>query len=327
MQSAYEREALGFARLAMSHWNREPSSPSFGSFDRAYWGWKKKDMPDATLQAAVALCTRLAEREGHAEAAKPLLRGFVGHLEDIQHPNGSFDQIYPYEFAPGVVHDMLGSLLGLLRSPLLAPELEPRLERVIRRALDYALSSDEKHGEIANHFAEYASELINAGHVLGEARATARGKEYLARTLALLTPGEGWFSEYDGPDAGYQTRLLAFLTRIAELTADEALWKTCEEAADFVERLLMPDDALHPMFGVRSTALVYPSGFERLAARSPRFACLAERVHASWADASTPVPSRIDFENGVRLAEDAFEAAAIRVARGAGPAEAPVSNV
>jgi hypothetical protein len=57
--------------------------------------------------------------------------------------------------------------------------------------------------------------------------------------------------------------------------------------------------------------------------RSPRFAGLAERVHTSWADASTPVPSRIDFENGVRLAEDAFEAAAIREARGAGPAEAP----
>ena len=31
------------------HPNREPASPSQGSFDRKYWGWKYKDFGDATL--------------------------------------------------------------------------------------------------------------------------------------------------------------------------------------------------------------------------------------------------------------------------------------
>ncbi|QWG14872.1 hypothetical protein KMZ29_09550 [Bradyrhizobium sediminis] len=315
MTNSYRTEALRAARIAYSYWQREAASPSFGCFDRQYWGWKKKDFADATLQAGVTLCVRLAEETGQTASLPGLLDGFVGYLERIQHRDGSFDQVYPFERTPGVVHDLLTPLIWLWRSFHLNTETRIRLETVIHRGAAYTLKSDETHGEIANHFAGYAWELINYGHTFNDAAATRFGRSYLDRTLALFNEREGWFREYDGADAGYQTRLLSFLTRIAELTGDEELWGVCGKAACFVEAMMTPDNALHPMLGVRSTALVYPSAFERLAARQPEFTTLAERIHDGWLTGKTPRPSEIDFENGIRIAEDAFEAAAIREAR------------
>ena len=303
----------------MSAWHREPSAPSFGSLDRACWGWKKKDMADATLQVGAILALRAQGVSGSTQLA-PLLDGYVDFLERIQNRDGSFDQIYPYEKAPGVVHDILSSLVWLWRSGLLSEATRGRLEAVMRRAVDYTLRSDEKHGEIANHFAQYAFELVNYGTAFGDERAIAYGRTYLERTLALFDEGEGWFREYDGADAGYQTRCVMFLSRLAELTGDEALWRVLRTAGGFLDRMTMPDGSLHPMLGVRSTALTYVSGFERLAARFPELAPLADRIHASWATGRAITPERLDFENALRIADDAFDAAELRETRLAGQA-------
>jgi hypothetical protein len=312
LSNIYRVEADRMARIALSHWQREPASPSFGCFDRQYWGWKKKDFADATLQAAVTLCVRLIATDGNVKSLPGLLDGYVGYLERIQHGDGSFDQIYPYERTPGVVYDLLTPLICIWQSPYLEPAARHQLEAIIHKSVAYALKSDETHGEIANHFAGYAWELIHYGRVFSHEAATQYGRRYLDRTLALFNEREGWFREYDGADAGYQTRLLSFLTRIAALTGDEALWGICERAAGFVDAMRMPNNALHPMLGVRSIALAYPSAFERLAARNPKLAPLAEHIHNGWMNGATPRPSEIDFENGIRIAEDAFEAATIR---------------
>ena len=216
---AYKREAFRTARFAFANWQREPASPSFGCFDRQFWGWKKKDIADAALQAAVTLVVRLAEAQDCTHSLPCLLEGYVGFLDQIQHRDGSFDQIYPNEHAPGVVHDLLSSLIWLWRSPHLDANSKRRLEAVIHRGAAYALTADEQHGEIANHFAHYAWEMLNYGRTFGHASAEAYGRKYLERTIALYRPDEGWFLEYDGADPGYQTRTLTFLAKIAEVTA------------------------------------------------------------------------------------------------------------
>lgn len=320
MHNVYREEALRFARICFANWNRDPASPSCGCFDRQYWGWKKKDMPDATFQAAIVLVLRASDREGRTEALGGLLPHYVAFLEKIQHGNGSFDQIYPNERAPGVIHDMLSSLVWLSRWPHLPADLRDRLERIMERGVSYALSSDEKHGEIANHFAQYAWELINYGIAFGRADALAYGRRYLERTLALFRPEEGWFLEYDGADAGYQTRCVSFLARIAELTNDDALWDQLERAVTFLSEISMPDGSLHPMLGVRSTALAYVSGIERVAQRFPHLRPFADRMHESWRTGKTPTPTLLDFENGLRIADDGWEAAELRERR---LAEAP----
>lgn len=313
MPDVFTREFEITARRALSMWNRDPGSPSFGSFDRAYWGWKAKDFSDATLQYGVRLAvryvTRQPDRTPDPELLDAWLDGYVAFCRQAQHADGSFDQCYPHERTPGVVYDMLSALLYVrdcthLRSARALSDLDG----IIARAVKFALSEDERHGEIANHLGSYAFELLNYGRARGDARATDRGHAYLERMLKTFDYEEGWFLEYQGPDAGYQTRTLRYLTKCADLTGDNNLWEVAERTAGFLQHILMPDGSAHPMLGTRSTALVYPSGFMRLARRAPRFLPLAALVRRGWQDERVPLPTTLDFDNAIRLADDALEA-------------------
>ena len=65
------------------------------------------------------------------------------------------------------------------------------------------------------------------------------------------------------------------------------------------------------MLGVRSTGLLYPSGFARLAAHKQEYRPLAARVRRAWETGVVPLPSKIDFDNAIRLAEDAILASLV----------------
>ncbi|HBB35139.1 MAG TPA: hypothetical protein DDZ80_22915 [Cyanobacteria bacterium UBA8803] len=308
----YLTEFNQVALQAFSMWNREPASPSFGSCDRAYWGWKKKDFSDATLQYAVKLAVEYAHVTGRTSTLPSLLEGYVDWCERIQLKDGSFDQCYPNEKTPGVIYDILSTLIYVRKSPyLVSANAQKSLDRIMERAIAFALNADEHHGEIANHIAEYAYELLYYAAHTGDDRASCKGKTYLERLLSLLEPTEGWFQEYQGPDPGYQSRTLRYLLKCAELLDEPELWRIVEQAADFVAQVLMPDGAIHPMLGTRSTALLYPSPFEILAARNEAYKGLAARVRNAWFHKLVPLPSWLDFDNAIRLADDALDAARV----------------
>jgi len=320
----YEREFEATARLAFGMWNRDPASPSYGSFDRAWWGWKFKDFPDATLQYAARLAVPYAEKAGAGSPIGEWLDAWVRFTASIQHRDGSLDQAYPYERTPGVVFDVLSTLIFVSEGPHLSPDSRGLLGRVIERAAGFAMRTDEHHGEIANHIAEYAFEFAEYARFSGDPRAGTAAGRYLARLLALFDPEEGWFQEYEGPDPGYQTRTLRYVVKLARLPGYENLWKVAEKAAEFLADLIMPDGSLHPMLGTRSTGILYPSGIEALAARDPgRFAPLARRVRTAWERGRVPLPSTIDFANAIRLADDAREAAALMTALPEAPEALP----
>ncbi len=306
----YEREFEATARLALGMWNRDPASPSYGSFDRAWWGWKFKDFPDATLQYAVRLVVPYAETKGPGSPIGEWLEAWVRFLGAIQHGDGSLDQAYPHERTPGVVFDLLSTFIGVHEGGHLSPEWRARLGRIIERAAAFAMRTDEHHGEIANHIAQYAYELAEYARFSGDPGATNAAGRYVVRLLSLFDRDEGWFREYEGPDPGYQTRTLRYVVKLARLPGYENLWEVAEKAGDFLADFIMPDGSVHPMLGTRSTGLLYPSGIEALAARdSARFGALATRVRTAWEQGLVPLPSAIDFANAIRLADDAREAA------------------
>ena len=313
LPNIYADEFERVARTAFSMWNRDPASPSYGSFDRQYWGWKYKDFSDATLQYAVRLAVEYAKHFDKTSMLPSLLDGYVTFCGNIQRRDGSFDQCYPYERTPGVVYDILSTLIYVRQSPsLISDKSRAELEDIIANAARFALRTDEKHGLIANHLAEYAYELFNFADYASDDRARSKAENYLERTLSLFEADEGWFHEYDGPDAGYQTRTLRYLAKIAALLDKPGLWDVIRKSADFVGELLMPDGSIHPMLGSRSTAIIYPSAFETLAAHDDRYRALADRVCSAWQHARVPLPSQIDFGNAIRLAHDALDAAIAR---------------
>jgi hypothetical protein len=306
----YQHEFDIVANRAWCFWNRDPASPSYGSFDRYYWGWKKRDFKDATCQYAVILAVKYARSRGIEQQLEPYLEAFVDFCAGIQHPNGSFDQSYPHERTPSTVYVILSALLYVRECPCLTNEkAKLKLDRVIERGVRFALKRDETYAQIANHIAQYAYELYNYHTRCDDMKARKRADEYIDRLLSLYQPEEGWFREYDGPDPGYQTRTLRYLTKCALLLNQPELWDVVRKAADFLEAVLMPDGSLHPMLGSRSTALLFPSSFEILAARFESYQELAVRVRKGWEKGRVPLPSALDFDNAIRLADDAKDAA------------------
>lgn len=312
MTLIYRYEARQVGKLAFSMWNRDPGSPSYGSFDRMYWGWKYKDFSDSTMQYAVRLAVEYARETGQTATLPELLEQFTRYCGSIQHADGSFDQCYPYEKSSGVFYDFLSTLIYVRTSPLLESDVaRSALDDSMARGVTFQLKTDESHGRVANHIAQYAFELINYAAYSGDDRARRRGEAYVERTLSWFDRDEGWFLEYHGADTGYQTRTMRYLAKIAELTKNESLWQTIAKAARFVEQTLMPDGSVHPMLGCRSTALLYPSAFEMLAARDERFHSLGGRVRGAWDRKRVPLPSGLDFGNAIRLGDDALDAALV----------------
>ena len=305
----YEREFRIVARQVLSAWNRDPGSPSYGSMDRPYWGWKYKDFSDSTMQYGLNLAIAYARRSGSEDAVRPWLEATVRYTAGIQWRDGSFDQCYPHEKSPGVLFDFLATLVDLHGSGLLSKWSAAELEGVIRRGVAFLLRTDERHGEVANHVAQYGFELLHYAKAFADTHAEARGREYVARTLSWFDRDEGWFKEYHGPDAGYQTRTLRYLTKAGLLYPDLNLWAIVDKAMEFMDAVMMPDGTINPLLGCRSTALVYPFSFEAAARRHARFAPLASRVRKAWEDGLVPVASSLDFGNAIRLADDAREAA------------------
>lgn len=308
-QNPYEREFRIVARQALSAWNRDPGSPSYGSMDRPYWGWKFKDFSDSTMQYGLNLAMGYACRCGSNEALKPWLEATVRYMASIQWGDGSFDQSYPHEKSPAVFYDFLATLVDLHGSQLLSKESVAILEGVLRRGVAFLLRTDEKHGEVANHVAQFGYELLHYAKAFADPRAEARGRDYLARAVSWFDADEGWFKEYHGPDAGYQTRTLRYLTKAALLFPDLNLWPVVDKAMEFLDAMVMPDGTINPLLGCRSTALVYPYSFEIAARRHPRFVPLAARIRKAWEDGLVPLPSGLDFGNAIRLGDDAREAA------------------
>ena len=276
-----------------------------GSFDRYFWGWKKKDFSDASLQYAVILAVRYAEYRQQTSQLPPLLDATIDFCGSIQHQDGSFDQSYPFERHPSVFYDLLPALLYVYQSPYIGSPQKTKLEQILEKGLKFSLNIDETYAAISNHYAQYAYDLYFYNSLFNHEKAKQKADLYMQRLLSLFHKEEGWFEEYAGPDVGYQTRTLCYLTQCARLLSSGELWNVAKTAANFLNEMLMPDGSAHPMLGSRSTALIYPSGFEQIAKEYPEFSSLAERVRYGWENGRVPLPSALDFDNAIRLAEDA----------------------
>ena len=95
--------ALARIPYLLSLQDRNPFSPTFGSFDREHWQYKKTDTPYASVQSAVLSVTILYKNKlpnNPYYKNKRVLEWIVAGLKflsKIQKRNGSFDEYYHNE--------------------------------------------------------------------------------------------------------------------------------------------------------------------------------------------------------------------------------------
>jgi len=288
MADPWRKQLLSAVPRLLSMQDRDPSSPTHGSFDRTWWGWKFSDLSAPRAQEAVlslAALWTLADAEnpchGRAEVLGWIAAG-LQFLGPLQHRDGSFDEAYPNERSWGATAFLgfaVAETLALVGSALEAADR--RLAReIVLGAARFLSNHDESHGFVANHRAAAAAALAAAAELDGGAHHGARADALLAE-LDAASSSEGWLPEYGGADPGYQSHALGYLaSAIRRRGASDEVLRRCFA---FLGWFVAPDGCFGGEYGSRNTSFWFPSGAESSGDRIPEAGALARRMRAGVA--------------------------------------------
>ncbi|MCC7140196.1 MAG: hypothetical protein IT460_17375 [Planctomycetes bacterium] len=318
----YAQRFLAEVPRVLTLLDRHRLSRTYGCLDRNHWHYRTQDFPSGMYaEYALALAhAHAADLPGSRWRGEPALREWAlaacRYAARSAHADGSCDDYYPNERALGATAFAASAVAETMR---VLDERPADLVAFARKRATWLLDRHES-GTLSNHHALVALAGARAAAVGAGDDLRARALERLAECLSWQH-AEGWFPEYEGADPGYQTLTIAFLAALREVlpSPPAALDAALERALAFAAHFLHPDGSYGGEHGSRNTCQVLPSGFERLASRSPTARYLAD----GWlAGAQAGVVGRPDDDRILcHTLGDLPVAHAARVARGAtGPA-------
>ncbi|NMC46526.1 MAG: hypothetical protein GYA52_06790 [Chloroflexi bacterium] len=275
---AVEEQITLACRRALNLQNQDVLSATCGCFDRRFWAWKLIDYPEATFQRLILpLCW-------HAQIeSEPLLRKkydqavYYGlkYAMEIQHKDGSFDQAYPHEHSFGATAFLLHPLQVAFE--YLVPTLDQvdvtNFEKGLYRAAGFLADHEERHAFISNHLAGCALALLETGNYFNEPGFISRAEDLLSQIVEKQSP-EGWYLEYEGADAGYQTLCMDYLAQFYRIKPSLSLLESLTRSVHFLSFFAHPDGTFGGEYGSRRTAVYYPGGLALLADEIPAAAGL-----------------------------------------------------
>jgi hypothetical protein len=307
MTSLYLKEALKVAPRILGSLDRNPASRTRGCFDREYWAWKMKDMPNASLQYGIYFLSLLystpdANNPYHGnERVKKWVAEALQYWMDVQHRNGSFDQCYPLEQSVGTTAYTLLAVLHAVDifSAQWSPEFREAIFVAMKKAAQFFLKHPEKYASITNHSALFAYLALRLNHDF-DIPCKRLFQEIMDKIHALQS-SDGWHAEYGGSDPGYQTQTIYYLAECYRYTHDEKLHESLSRAVQHMIFCLHPDGSFGGDYGSRNSVLYYPAGFEMLATSIPEALTVAEWMKESLSKQRCLVPDDLDLENAIRL--------------------------
>lgn len=285
--------------------DRDPTSPTAGSFDRDHWAWKFRDFPITMLQSSVlplaAVWSLNASDTRYARS--PVLLGWIeSALRAIlrrQRRNGAFDSVGPNTQDHGVTLAMAFTLATTVRTlgeAALPGELVASVRAAIRRCTDFARRSQEDYAFISNHQALFALAWRRAGEFLGDDSLGAQGDRVIQEILNRQS-SEGWYEEYGGADPGYETLGVNYLAQYQRERPSPALAQSLQRAVEFLSHFVHPDGSVGGAYGSRGTSLWFPAGFELLRGEVPMAGAIAEFVASKACGAGVVTPDTTDAHN------------------------------
>lgn len=282
--------------------DRNPFSPTAGVGDRLYWAWKLQDYPNATPQGAAHGLAQLIAAEQLPEflpiesALRRIDLMFAG-AKRITRKDGSLEEAFPNEksfcVTALIAFDILRS--ADLLEPWLGNAHTEQWRAIAAPMIDFIMRNEETHATISNHLATAVAALTR-WRGAGAASARHRAQQLLDRILAHQSK-EGWFSEYGGPDPGYETLGLTYLADVQAQSPSTDLHDALARAVKFMTYFAQPDGSFGGLIGARNTRFIVPAGLEELAATMPDAARLARFTRHAIACRSVVTLSAFDEPN------------------------------
>jgi hypothetical protein len=242
--------------------DRDPTSPTYGSFDRNAWHYKIRDFPSIILQQggyALHEAGRVPHWHRHAAAFDAIAAAGVRYWNERAVRSGAFEEYYPWEQGyPPLAFSTL-AVAKLISDGVEDPTSVAAGAKVAAGQLLARFESQAANQQVAGLAALACLRKIFPGLVDGAAFDPIRD-----RTLALQTD-EGWFVEYDGPDLGYLSVTLDCLWDLWDATRDSRYLESIRLAVGFMEPLVEIAGGSIGMHNARNTDYVVPYGLLRSA--------------------------------------------------------------
>jgi len=294
--------ALDVLPRALGLCDRNAGSTTAGCCDRAFWHYRTTDTPNARTQESGWLfaLTFVGRKGCNPYAGKPRLAEWSRQAWrfwlQARNRDGSVCEVYPYERSfcatSFTAAAFLQTVIVLGGPEDWSAELEaarPTLRWLARNAKQ----------QVANQVAASLEALAIYANLTGE----PEFHEATERRLAVLLKMRdecGFFSEYGGPDLGYQSITMATLVRTLPYLKNRSdlLPHLRAAARSYLERC--DENAVwDPVKNSRRTQFLYPSAFVALCPEFlHRITLGLERgvlLRPSWMDDRYCVPFAIDY--------------------------------
>ena len=303
----YLAPLIGALPRVLGLFDADRTSTSYGMGDRYRWAWGLIDFGNATFQGAAHGLARLwrCGQWPHATPREVFLAridAMFAATASLTRANGSLEEAFPHEGSYCVTALVAFDLLCALE--LLEPELSDlqgaRWQGTVAALIGYLKAADETHALISNHLATAAAALVRWHARTGDSGSEQKARKLVERILAHQSP-EGWFTEYDGADPGYQSLCTVYLADLHARRPDWSLAEPLARSVGFLWYFAHPDGSFGGLYGSRCTRFYYPAGIEALAAAVPEAASLAAFMARSIEAASVVTLASMDEPNLVPM--------------------------
>jgi len=250
--------------------NTSEYSESYGSFDKSYWHFKTSDFSNAAKQQGILPLAKFYLFNSSENSlfkndkVLSIIEGSIIFCEKIQHSDGSFDEWYVNERGwAGPTGYLIYALSEtyILLGDHLRNKAKNSLKKIFNKSKEHLILSDEKH-PLANHIAIAMLAIFNLSLIDSDPRLEKRYQILLNELEQLFNFDEGWSVEYDGPDPGYQSATVSFLSRIHKHNKCERIEVICMKSLKFLENFCYPDGTFSEVIGSRHTTNIFYYGIE-----------------------------------------------------------------
>ena len=280
MQEQFWNFLKPFIPRLLGQIDRDPDSPSYGSFDRNFWHYKIRDFSSIILQQGLLVIDtiRKFQTENNPYFGNPVLekftRGGINFWFSQQLKDGSFNEYYPYEHGfPPTAFSLYTIGLLFKNNPSWKPD--PEIKRSIQKSVNRLLKNPEK--EALNQQAAALAGIALCSDIKGISVDKGIFEKHLAEFFSRQS-SEGWFPEYGGPDTGYLSVTIDCLYDYYEITNDERAWEAMEKAVNYIFSMMSVSGDIPAMINSRNTDYLVPYGLARLAHTNQKAAAIISTI-------------------------------------------------
>ncbi|MBN1599497.1 MAG: hypothetical protein JW894_14475 [Bacteroidales bacterium] len=258
------------AQRLLSQADRDPDSPSYGSFDRNYWNYKIRDFSSVILQQGILSLDVLYSFNSpdniyfQKPVIKDLIKAGIGFWSKSQLRSGAFNEYYPNESGfPPTAFSLYAIGLMLEKYPEF---IDKNVIISINKAIRWLLKHPEK--EALNQESVALSGIIISKNISGVKVNETLLNKRLDQFYNSQYP-EGWFNEYGGPDLGYLSVTIDSLWDIYRITEDARALKAIEKATEFISYFISVSYEPPVMINARNTDYLVPFGLSGFGSMNP----------------------------------------------------------